>query len=68
MTSGSQSDLDTARRVIHIEREALDALSENLDASFSQAVDTIVGCDGYLIVAGVGKSGHIGQKIAATLA
>ena len=68
MTSGSQSDLDTARRVIRIEREALDALSENLDASFSQAVDTIVGCDGYLIVAGVGKSGHIGQKIAATLA
>tara|TARA_B100000949_G_scaffold49849_1_gene43517 strand:+ start:294 stop:467 length:174 start_codon:yes stop_codon:yes gene_type:complete len=43
MTSGSQSDLDTARRVIRIEREALDALSENLDASFSQAVDTIVG-------------------------
>ena len=68
MTSGSQSDLDTARRVIRIEREALDALSENLDASFSEAVDTIVGCDGYLIVAGVGKSGHIGQKIAATLA
>ena len=68
MTSGSQSDLDTARRVIRIERDALDALSENLDASFSQAVDAIVGCDGYLIVAGVGKSGHIGQKIAATLA
>ncbi len=68
MSSGPENDLETARRVVQIEREALDALSSSLDANFSAAVDAIVGCAGYLIVAGVGKSGHIGQKIAATMA
>lgn len=68
MSSGPEKDLETARRVVQIEREALDALSRSLDANFSAAVDAIVGCEGYLIVAGVGKSGHIGQKIAATMA
>ncbi|RIJ32141.1 KpsF/GutQ family sugar-phosphate isomerase [Henriciella algicola] len=68
MSSGPENDLETARRVVQIEREALDALSISLDANFSAAVDVIVGCAGYLIVAGVGKSGHIGQKIAATMA
>lgn len=68
MSSGPEADLEIARSVVRIEREALDALSESLDASFSQAVDAIAGCGGYLIVAGVGKSGHVGQKIAATMA
>ncbi|HIG23732.1 MAG TPA: KpsF/GutQ family sugar-phosphate isomerase [Henriciella marina] len=68
MSSGPEKDLETARRVMQIEREALDALSSSLDANFAAAVDAIVGCEGYLIVAGVGKSGHIGQKIAATMA
>ncbi|MCH2456560.1 MAG: KpsF/GutQ family sugar-phosphate isomerase [Henriciella sp.] len=68
MSSGPEKDIETARRVVQIEREALDALSSSLDANFSAAVDAIVGCAGYLIVAGVGKSGHIGQKIAATMA
>jgi arabinose-5-phosphate isomerase len=68
MAREPENDLETARRVVRIEMEALAALSDGLDGNFSAAVDMIAGCEGYLIVAGVGKSGHVGQKIAATLA
>ncbi|MFZ5750528.1 MAG: KpsF/GutQ family sugar-phosphate isomerase [Pseudomonadota bacterium] len=62
------SFLDTARRVIAIEAEGLAALSATLDDTFARAVETILAAEGRVIVSGMGKSGHIGRKIAATLA
>lgn len=64
----TQSDLDLARNVIRTEREALEKLEEAIGLSFEQAVNIILATDRHVIVAGVGKSGHIGQKIAASLA
>ena len=61
-------DVSVARDVLQTESAALQNLSECLGSDFSAAVDLIVGCSGYVIVTGVGKSGHIGRKIAATLA
>ena len=58
--------LDTARRVLRIEAEALNELLQRLDASFEQAVDLLLGCKGRVVVVGMGKSGLIGRKIAAT--
>ncbi len=55
------------RRVIDLERDALADASQRLDASFAKAVEMIVASPGRVIVAGVGKSGLIGRKIAATL-
>lgn len=60
--------VDTARRVIQIEAEALKTLSESLDAEFADAVELILKAKGRVIVSGMGKSGHIARKIAATLA
>lgn len=60
--------LDTARRVIRTEADALTTLAEALDARFRDAVDVILACQGRIIVTGIGKSGHIANKIAATLA
>lgn len=60
--------LDTARRVIGIEAMALTALAENLDGQFTKAVELILNAKGRVIVSGMGKSGHIARKIAATLA
>ncbi|MEM1151198.1 MAG: SIS domain-containing protein, partial [Pseudomonadota bacterium] len=68
MTESAEDDLAIAREVISIERDALGALAESLDANFKHAIDLILANPGYVIVAGVGKSGHIGQKIAASLA
>ena len=60
--------LDTARRVIHTEAQALHLLEAALDDSFAQAVQMLLDAKGRVIVSGMGKSGHIGHKIAATLA
>ena len=60
--------LATARRVIGIEARGLDALAAALDDSFARAVELILGAQGRVIVSGMGKSGHVGRKIAATLA
>jgi arabinose-5-phosphate isomerase len=62
------SYLDTARRVIRIEAQALAALEQGLDGAFDRAVETILNARGRVIVSGMGKSGHIARKIAATLA
>jgi arabinose-5-phosphate isomerase len=62
--------LALARRVFDLELEELQRLRARLDASFSLAVETIhaaVAARGKVVVIGVGKSGHIGEKIAATL-
>ncbi len=60
--------LETARRVIAIEADGLVALGQTLDGAFARAVDLILAARGRVIVSGMGKSGHIGRKIAATLA
>ena len=56
------------RRTLEIERDAVSALIQRIDASFSRACDLMLACKGRVVVTGMGKSGHIGGKIAATLA
>jgi arabinose-5-phosphate isomerase len=58
--------LDTARRVLKIEAAAIEDLMKRLDASFERAVDLLFACKGRVAVTGMGKSGLIGRKIAAT--
>jgi len=60
--------LASAQRTFDIEIEALRALQANLGAAFHEAVDLLLGCSGRVVVTGIGKSGHIGRKIAATFA
>lgn len=60
--------LAEARRVLRLEGDALHALSETIPADFTPAVQAILETKGRAIVSGIGKSGHIGCKIAATLA
>jgi arabinose-5-phosphate isomerase len=62
------SPLEFGRSVIRDEARALDALAESLGAPFTKAVEMILAANGKLIVSGLGKSGHIGRKIAATFA
>ena len=64
----STDRLARARRVLDIERAALAALRERLDARFARAIDILLGCRGKVVVTGVGKSGIVCRKIAATLA
>lgn len=58
--------VETARRVLDIESRALRELAERLDPSFERAVELLCGCRGRVVVTGMGKSGIIAQKIAAT--
>ena len=60
--------LDLARQVLRIEGEAVLALAGRINGAFLQALALILNCRGRVIVSGIGKSGHIGRKIAATLA
>ncbi|TKA89773.1 KpsF/GutQ family sugar-phosphate isomerase [Guyparkeria sp. SB14A] len=60
--------LRMAREVIDIECQAIDALPARLDQAFVDACRLMIDCEGRVIVTGMGKSGHIGGKIAATLA
>jgi arabinose-5-phosphate isomerase len=62
------SYLDIAKEVFEVESKAVLHLSDNLDDDFSGAIDSILGSKGRLIICGMGKSGIIGKKIAATLA
>ena len=56
------------REVLSLESRALGQLADRLDARFSRACELLLACEGRVIVVGMGKSGHIGGKIAATLA
>jgi arabinose-5-phosphate isomerase len=60
--------IERAKRVLSIEAEAVERLVERVNEDFVRAVELILACDGKVVVAGVGKSGIIGQKIASTLA
>jgi len=65
----SDSDLiASALRTIEIEKNAIAELSAKIDDSFATACKLILACKGRVVVTGMGKSGHIGKKIAATLA
>jgi arabinose-5-phosphate isomerase len=59
--------IDLAREVFGIEASAVQALALRVDQSFQRAVDLVLACKGRVIVSGMGKSGHIARKIAATL-
>jgi len=67
-TTSKNSTLAVAKRVLRIEADAITGLIERLDASFEKAVDLLHDCKGRVVVTGLGKSGLIGRKIAATLA
>ncbi len=60
--------LDAAREVIAIEARAVAALESRIDEAFTRACRLILACEGRVVVTGMGKSGHVGDKIAATLA
>ncbi|HKL53347.1 MAG TPA: KpsF/GutQ family sugar-phosphate isomerase [Wenzhouxiangellaceae bacterium] len=60
--------IERAREVLATEAAAIQALARRLDGAFVDACRLILACDGHLIVTGMGKSGHIGHKLAATLA
>lgn len=59
---------DQARRVLEIEARAIQDLIPRLDSRFAQACELCLACAGRVVVTGMGKSGHVGGKIAATLA
>jgi len=60
--------LDLARKTFEIEAAAVLGMSKRLGGEFAQAVELMLACQGRVVVMGMGKSGHIGRKIAATLA
>jgi arabinose-5-phosphate isomerase len=60
--------LARARRVLEVEGAAIAALRDRLDASFARAIELLLACPGKVVVTGVGKSGIVCRKIAATLA
>ena len=65
------SDFDyisSGKRTVRLETEAVSRLEERIDGNFVRACELLLACEGRIIVTGMGKSGHIGRKIAATLA
>jgi arabinose-5-phosphate isomerase len=60
--------LETAKRVLRVESEAIASLIERLDARFEKAVELLHACKGRVVVTGLGKSGLVGRKLAATFA
>jgi len=61
-----KSSLERARIVLEIEAQAILSLRERLNDSFSKAVDILAGCNGKVVVTGIGKSGQIARKISST--
>jgi arabinose-5-phosphate isomerase len=62
------SPRDSARRTLELEQQAIGALIARLDGHFDRACELILACRGRVVVTGMGKSGHVAGKIAATLA
>ncbi|HVO91184.1 MAG TPA: SIS domain-containing protein, partial [Casimicrobiaceae bacterium] len=60
--------LALARNVLHIEASAITSLAERLGDPFIAALESIARCSGRVVVTGIGKSGHVARKLAATLA
>jgi arabinose-5-phosphate isomerase len=68
MGEGNPMSLQQAHALIELQAKAVAALVQRLDQRFTQAVEMILACKGRIILFGVGKSGHIGRKVAATMA
>lgn len=66
--SSPHSLIDSAKRTISLEQDAITSLLARIDDTFVKACELILACKGRVVVVGMGKSGHIGHKIAATLA
>jgi arabinose-5-phosphate isomerase len=66
--AATATDLDVARSVLGTEAAGLRALAAALDGAFTRAIDLLDSCTGRIVVSGMGKSGHIARKTAATLA
>jgi arabinose-5-phosphate isomerase len=64
----SKKFCESGLNVIKIEAKAINDLAQHIGPCFAQACDLLLNCEGHIIVIGIGKSGHIGNKIAATLA
>ncbi|WP_373795431.1 SIS domain-containing protein [Neisseria dentiae] len=64
----SEQYLNWAREVLRIEAESLHEIAAELDGGFTRAADALLQCRGRVVIMGMGKSGHIGRKIAATMA
>ena len=64
----NQQFISSGQRTVAMEMQAVSDLQDRIDASFVTACETLLTCEGRVIVTGMGKSGHIGNKIAATLA
>jgi arabinose-5-phosphate isomerase len=60
--------IEKCKAKIQLEAEALNRVSQQVDEAYAQAVDAILNCKGRLIITGLGKTGHVGQKIAASFA
>ncbi len=65
--SAAPRALDLAREVLNIEAAAVQSLSARINGDFLRALDVLLRCEGRVIVSGMGKSGHIARKIAATM-
>jgi arabinose-5-phosphate isomerase len=68
MMNKQSNILDLARQVVSVEKSALDKLQAQIGEEFIEAIEVLMNCKGHVIVIGMGKSGHIGNKISATLA
>ena len=66
--TSSKNTLERARQVLEIEAQEISSLANRLDDHFVNAVQLILHCDGRVVVSGMGKSGHIGRKLASTFA
>lgn len=66
--ANADSVLESGRRVVRLEAEALGRMADTLDGGFARAVMMMLQTEGRIIVSGMGKSGHIARKVAATLA
>ncbi|MDG1293333.1 MAG: KpsF/GutQ family sugar-phosphate isomerase [Pseudomonadales bacterium] len=60
--------IESGQRTVRLEQQAIEALHGRIDSHFSAACETLLACTGRVVVTGMGKSGHIANKIAATLA
>src|SRR5215469_15623679 len=71
-TPGAAADdaqlLASARRALAIEARAVEALGPRLSTAFAEGSRLCLGCQGRIVVTGMGKSGHVARKVAATLA
>ncbi|RLB53484.1 MAG: hypothetical protein DRI90_21110 [Deltaproteobacteria bacterium] len=64
---GEDAIVESAREGLRAQAEALVQMAQRLDGSFYDALELVLGCSGRVVVCGMGKSGHIGRKISATL-